>query len=291
MAPAKINLHLAVGPRRLDGFHGILSLFQAVSLGDTVTVRFSENTGIVTEGECGCTSDKNTATLAASLFFEAASRKGFRLPPGLEIRIEKRIPYGAGLGGGSSDAAAVLRMLALLLPGALDADAMNGLAARVGSDVPFFMQAVCARVSGRGEIVVPVSPRLDVSYVLVEPGFPVATAEAYSRLDGYRKINGIHAGEPSGDDDSLSVYRAGLPAEWPCRNDFYTVLSESDTRLSRAVGMLRDAGAASASMSGSGSTLFGVFTSAASAEAAAVALSLHYTTHLVFPLAQPTVPI
>ncbi|MBU0927602.1 MAG: 4-(cytidine 5'-diphospho)-2-C-methyl-D-erythritol kinase [Spirochaetes bacterium] len=291
-APAKINLHLAVGGRRADGFHPIASVFQAVSLEDVISIRLSEGRGVSVAGDCGCPENRNTAYRAAIGFAEAAESSGSPLPR-INVSVEKRIPIGAGLGGGSSDAASTLRGLACLFPGAVDRESLSRIAALVGSDVPFFMGTACAAVTGRGERLSPVAPRTDYAIVIADPGFPVSTKEAYGLLDRSRESVPAMA-QPSDDAmgaelaSAVAAYGAMDPSRWPFRNDFFDALRPSFPGLAECRDALVSAGAAFAALSGSGSAVFGVFASAGEAVRAASALSPRYSAHIAFPLARLT---
>jgi 4-diphosphocytidyl-2-C-methyl-D-erythritol kinase len=181
-APAKINRELRVGGRRADGFHEIRSRFCTVDLADRLEVEESERLEIscfgipVPEGNDNLVA-RAAKELAEELGIEARAR----------IRLEKRIPAGAGLGGGSADAAATLLLLSRLWKAPLPEESLTRVAARLGSDVPFFLFGGEADVSGRGERV---SPREDSparELLLLVPPFPIATADvyaAYSRRTG-----------------------------------------------------------------------------------------------------------
>ncbi len=289
-APAKINLHLAVGGRRSDGFHAIASIFQAISLHDTVTVAIRPSSGLVLAAECGCPVEQNTAWRAASAYLAAASESGLKPLPGISIAIDKQIPMGAGLGGGSSDAASTLVALSLLLPGFVDRPTLLDIAAATGSDVPFFLGSACAAVTGRGEFLVPLPPRTDYALVIANPGFPVNTREAYGRLDAAR----IACLSPGPSDKELAEglhlaiasYAREQPALWNFRNDFYPVLVPELPGLEQCRLALMSAGADFAAMSGSGSSVFGVFASRFHAERASVELSARYSCNVAVPLAK-----
>lgn len=289
-APAKINLHLAVGSRRHDGFHAIASIFQAISLQDSISVTLSTSGGIELAGECGCSPEQNTAWRAASQFLAAASESGLASVPGIRITINKQIPMGAGLGGGSSDAASTLAALSILLHGFVDRQTLLGIAAATGSDVPFFMDSACAAVTGRGEILEALPSRTDYALVIANPGFPVSTREAYERLDAERR--GFPSPGPSEQDLAedlrlaIASYSLKQPAAWSFRNDFYSVLVPLLPGLEQCRQALLAAGADFAAMSGSGSSLFGVFTSTARAERASAALAGKYSCHVAVPLAK-----
>ncbi len=176
-APAKINLNLRVlGPLAGSGFHGIRTLMAPVSLGDRLQLELVPEPGI----RLTC-SDPSLPTGPGNLAFDAARLLLDHLGTGqgLTIRLEKRIPHGAGLGGGSSDAAAVLKALNILLDAGLAAGELENLAATLGSDVPFFIRGVPAVATGRGEILEPHHlPELP-PVLLVKPPFGIETAWAY----------------------------------------------------------------------------------------------------------------
>jgi 4-diphosphocytidyl-2-C-methyl-D-erythritol kinase len=177
-APAKLNLHLEILGRRADGFHALETVFQTVALHDRVGVAVVPGSGIVlTCDDPSLPSDaRNLAWKAAAAFLEGREDRR------VEIRLEKMIPHGAGLGGGSSDAAAVLRALARLLPGWHDATSLATLAARLGSDVPFFLVGGTALGHGRGEelVALPDLPVQDVTILM--PSASVATPAAFAAL-------------------------------------------------------------------------------------------------------------
>jgi len=148
-AAAKVNLHLRVYGRRNDGFHGILSLFQAVSLADLIVIRsLKESDTIEIDGNFDCPAQDTTIYKDIVAF-----RKASGIRTGLSLSGDKCIPAGAGLGGGSSDAAATLTGLQSLLDGGLMPAAIEELGAGIGSDVPFFLNSAAAIVAGRGEEV------------------------------------------------------------------------------------------------------------------------------------------
>jgi len=289
-APAKINLHLAVGNRRPDGFHAIASIFQAISLHDSISVALSSAGDVELSGECGCPAEQNTAWRAASLFLAAATEAGLASAPGIRVTIDKKIPMGAGLGGGSSDAASTLAALSLLLPGFVDRQTLFGIAAATGSDVPFFMDSACAAVTGRGEILEALPSRTDYALVLANPGFSVSTKEAYGRLDAARhdRPSPWASDQNLAEDLRLAIasYSHERPASWRFRNDFYSVLVPGLPGLEQCRQALLSAGADFAAMSGSGSSVFGVFASPAEADRAAAALADRYSCIVALPLAK-----
>jgi 4-diphosphocytidyl-2-C-methyl-D-erythritol kinase len=251
-AAAKINLHLRVYGRREDGFHGILSLFQALSLADTIVIRsLKESDTIEIYGDFDCPAEATTVYKAV-----LAYRKESGSRTGVSIKVDKRIPAGAGLGGGSSDAAATLLGLQSLLGGGLGPSTLAGLGASIGSDVPFFLSSAAAIVSGRGEEVRPIEARDDFSIVVAFPGFPVQTAGAYALLDRERPDDSDEP-DPSGE-ELVGSYRGDI-GSWPFANSFEPVISRARPEISRGKSLLLGAGASFAAMSGSGSSIFGVF--------------------------------
>lgn len=286
-APAKINLHLAVGSRRPDGFHAIASIFQAVSLVDTVTVEALPGSGIQVGGDCGCAPEQNTVYKAAGAFLRELPAGGGSW--GVRIDVEKRIPVGAGLGGGSSDAAATLKALDAIFPDMVAPQRLLELSAGIGSDVPFFMGSACASIKGRGELLEPLAPRQDFVVVIVNPGFPVSTREAYATLDRQRAA----VGAPSLPSDTeldreldrlATAYLEESPENWPFRNDFVRPLSDQLPELGACIGRIKATGALHAAMSGSGSACFGVYGSDDQAARAQASLSAHYRVTTAFPL-------
>lgn len=269
-APAKINLGLRVLPKRDDGFHGIESVFATVGLSDVLDVQpLAEKN--VCKVFCSQTElpQKNTVSSA----YAAAKSVLGRDLPGISVQLTKRIPLGGGLGGGSSDAAALLVALQKLDVAISDQEA-NQIAALVGSDVFFFLSLDgrpqgAALVWGRGEMVKPISPRSDLHYVLVFPGVHSSTAEAYAAIDE-------RIGKPNDEclplDKLESVYRRPVK-EWTFTNDFTPVIAAKYSKVRQALEDVKSSGALFCDMSGSGSTVFGVYDSALQAQDAANLLS------------------
>ncbi len=176
-APAKINLYLHILGRRADGFHELETLMAPISLGDTIDIDLLPADGVI-EFTCSdpALSDAkdNLATKAARVFLDE-----FKLTTGVRIHLEKKVPVGAGLGGGSSDAAAVLLALRQLTKTDCPDSKLAELAARLGSDIPFFIYHTPAVCRGRGEIIEPVTLTEKYQGLLVHPGFGVSTPWAY----------------------------------------------------------------------------------------------------------------
>ena len=256
IAQAKINLMLRVLARESSGYHQIETLFARIDLGDVVTVRAtSGERSLRCEGPAATATEvgppeRNLAWRAAEAY---AAATGF--PAGFAIDIEKRIPVGAGLGGGSADAGAVLRILDALAPASLAPARLLALAAALGADVPFLTtQSPLALAWGRGERMLMLEPLASRDVVLALPGFPVATAEAFQWVS--ERIAGRGAQPLAMEPDALRSW-AGLSAL--AGNDFEQPVAVRHSRISELSRALTAAGARIAQLSGSGSTVFGVF--------------------------------
>lgn len=248
-APAKVNLFLRILGKRKDGYHEVLSLMQPVSLYDHVTVTVSEGAG-VTAGSSNPAVPKdseNIAFKAAALFLKEAG-----LDKRVNIWLDKRIPVGAGLGGGSSDAAAVLKGLNTLSGAPFDNVRLKDIGALIGSDVPFFIQCRPAIASGRGEALAKVSLQ-SYHYILINPGFEVSTAWAYGNFDltkSNKDNNLLYSEEAFGGVDAIK----GLLV-----NDLEAVTSARHPAIGGMKKTLKDSGAVASLMSGSGPTVFGIY--------------------------------
>lgn len=253
LAPAKVNLFLRVVSRRPDGYHEISSLIQPVSLYDEVLLEVSsgENSGRITvacSDESVPKGPRNIAYRAAELFTEEAGLENTEI----SIRINKKIPVGAGLGGGSSDAASVLMGLNRLFDSPLTDTQLRGIGAKIGSDVPFFMFKSPCLAKGRGEVLTPIElPSYD--YILINPGFEVSTRWVYTNLDLTRR--------PQNNILTVSVEPFNRPENIKefLINDLEQVTISRYPEIAELKGLLLDAGASGSLMSGSGPTVFGVF--------------------------------
>ena len=258
-AYAKVNFNLRVLPSRTDGYHSIESIFQTIDLFDELEVSVTEENGCFVE----CPSMKlplqNTLTKAYDAFCSIA---GVNVP-GVKVVLKKGIPAGGGLGGGSSDAAALVRALCKICNIKLDENQLDYIADKTGSDVFFFMHCDndgtgCALVSGRGEVIKKITPRKDLFLLLVFPEIFSSTKEAYDLVDKHLA---------SGIDDNFVILEEleeeynKNPSEWRFKNTFTPSLCDVYSDLSSALGTLKKSGAEFCDMSGSGSTIFGVFTS------------------------------
>ena len=245
-APAKVNLLLHVGPRRPDGLHELCSLFASIDLADDVVVEEAA----ADEVECAGVEGPNLAGDAVRLFREEAAAE---LPP-LRVSIEKRIPVAAGLGGGSADAAAVLRAANELAGRPLSSDALRVLGARLGADVPSQIEPSHALVTGAGENVEPIElPAMTL--LLVPDGTGLSTADVYRRAD---ELGTTRAALDPGEVRTLaSRPLADLAAA--LENDLEAAAVSMRPELSDRIGSLRTAGALNARVTGSGPTVFGIF--------------------------------
>jgi 4-diphosphocytidyl-2-C-methyl-D-erythritol kinase len=269
-APAKVNLHLEILGRRGDGFHEILSVFQAVSLYDRVALRSLKVTGQLS---VRCTlpipAEQNIVTAAVRRFRE---RTG--IEAGVAVSLRKAIPVGAGLGGGSSDAAATLRGMNEMFGGPLGRSELVALAAALGSDVPFFLGGPTALVEGRGERLTSLPGRADYQVVLVWPGFGVATREAYRWFD--EQEQGAGASAHLSAEEVRRRFTGWEPGRWGFFNSFRGVVEARHPLLGEIVRDLREAGAGVAGLSGCGSTVFGLFAGTRQARAAAARARRRY---------------
>jgi len=246
-APAKINLSLRVLGRREDGFHAIESLMVPVSIGDTLEITPHD-----AALEFGCddaslpVDDTNLVVRAARLFGEACG-----LEPRVRIALQKQIPHGAGLGGGSSDAAATLLALDALFGTHRSLADLSAIAAQIGSDVPFFLHRCAAMVSGRGEIVTPCPFVHSLPLLLIKPPFGVPTPWAYQRWRDSREIPAVR-------------YAPQEFAWGTLVNDLERPVFEKYLFLAQLkMWLLAQAEVAGALLSGSGSTVFAVLREAA----------------------------
>ena len=258
-AYAKVNFNLRVLPCRTDGYHSIESIFQTIDLFDELEVSVTEESGCFVE----CPSLKlplqNTLTKAYDAFCSVA---GVAVP-GVKVVLKKGIPAGGGLGGGSSDAAALVRALCKICKIKLDENQLDYIADKTGSDVFFFMHCNdkgrgCALVSGRGEVIKKITPRRDLFLLLVFPEISSSTKEAYALVD---KRFACGTDDDFVAFDSLEEEYRKNPSEWQFNNTFTPSLCGVYSDLGAALGTLKNSGADFCDMSGSGSTLYGVFTS------------------------------
>jgi 4-diphosphocytidyl-2-C-methyl-D-erythritol kinase len=249
---AKLNLTLDVGPRRPDGFHDVKTVMQAISITDRLVMTRRRGPFVLRAFSSGLAVDRtNLIYRAAASLWRAMGEPGE--PRDLDVLIHKRIPMAAGLGGGSADAAATLVCANRLWRAGLGPARLADLAARLGSDVPFFLCGGAALGVGRGETLYPLadSPRLEA--VVVKPDFGVATADAYRWFDGEPRTARPARGR---------AVELGWPAgPLQLSNSLQAPVGKRHPEIGHIVKTLLAQGALAAAMSGSGSAVFGLFAS------------------------------
>jgi 4-diphosphocytidyl-2-C-methyl-D-erythritol kinase len=269
-APAKVNLVLRVAAPRADGMHPLCSLFASLELADRLSIEPSASQG--DEVVCPGVGGDNLAAAAAAAFREAAPAAD--LPP-LRIEIDKRIPVAAGLAGGSADAAAVLRAANSLTGSPLSPDALRGVAAGLGSDVPSQVEPAHAVVAGVGERV----ERVDLpamTLVLVPQAEGLSTAAVYAELDRL----GRHADDLDPAPLRALARRPVAELAGALVNDLEPAALSLRPELAGPLAGLRAAGALAARVSGAGPTTFGVFADRSAAERAAAEMPYAIVTEL-----------
>ena len=256
---AKVNLDLRVLSQRPDGYHEIRTIFQTLALHDTLSFKPARaGFELRAAGEPVPAGSQNIVWRAARAVWEATGRRGE--PQGVSIRLVKRIPVQAGLGGGSSDAAAALVAFDRLWRAGLSGAALFELAAGLGSDVPFFLLCGAAMGTGRGEVLVPLPDLPSRHVVLARPAAGVSTVEAYAWLDA-------DTGRTTPPGQRLTV--SWPPGAVAVANDFEPVVSRRLPEVQSLRHALIDQGAELAMMSGSGSAVFGLFVRERAAKQAA----------------------
>ena len=277
-AYAKVNLGLDILGTRSDGYHEMRMVMQTVSLCDMVTVE--SNTGDFALRMEGFTPPEGKKTLeqqAAEAFFCHVGKP----VPGLSVTVEKRTPAYAGLGGGSADVAALLRILRKAYAPELPTETLERIGLTVGSDMPFCVRGGTALAEGRGEILTDLTPLPDCTFVLCKPEFGIPTPTLFARVDGGElvqrpDIDGMITALAGGDLDGVAS-RLG--------NVFEEVLPEEYHEVFEIKRQLMELGALNAAMSGSGPTVFGIFRDRSTAEAAFEVLKKTYPqTYLAEPV-------
>ena len=269
-AYAKINISLDVTARRPDGYHDMLMVMQTVSLCDDIRVTLTPEKP--SRAECNLrfvpSDSRNLAVRAADVFFAEAGIENM----GAHIKMQKHIPVGAGMAGGSSDAAAVLRALDKLYGTALGCERLEQIAAKIGSDVAFCVAGGTQLASGRGEVLSPLPPLPDCTLVICKPDFSVSTPELFRKLDSVKlrchpDTQGI-----------VELLREGDLPKIARRmyNVFEDVPDRRHNEIAAIKGQMLDAGALGSVMTGTGSAVFGIFADPAGAEKCAKALRRDY---------------
>lgn len=247
-ANCKINIGLRVVRRREDGYHDLQTIMYPVrGLYDVITIEALDSDDVEFEGMgivVDCPVEKNLVVRAARLMQQRYSTRGVR------ITLDKRVPFGAGLGGGSSDATAVICAMNEIFELGLDRPTLSTIAAELGSDTPFFVYNTPQYCTGRGEIMEPVEVDLSGKWLVVaKPPEGVSTAEAYG---------GVRPAVP--ESDLCELVKQPI-SEWQTSvvNDFESHILASHLRIAEIKQAMLDAGAQYAAMSGSGSAVFGIF--------------------------------
>ena len=268
---AKLNLTLDILGKREDGYHDLRMVMQSITLADTLTLEENQGEGLRVSANLRFlpTGEKNLAAAAALRFWEALGRE----PEDLDIRIEKRIPVCAGMAGGSSDAAAVLRALNQRVGEPFSPKELARLGERVGSDVPYCVLGGTALAEGRGEVLTPLPPLPRCWVVACKPDFPISTPELFAQADRVKlrrrpDTAGLVAALEAGDLGGVArrmynVFEDVLPAR------LYTRVAEIKNDLIQC-------GALGANMSGSGPTAFGLFDRLEAAQEARACLAQRY---------------
>jgi 4-diphosphocytidyl-2-C-methyl-D-erythritol kinase len=268
-APAKVNLILRILDRRSDGYHNLWSIMHTVALEDAVTMRVTSSQGgirLASNAEGLSVDHTNLVWKAASAVLEHA-----RLSVGVDIELHKRVPMGAGLGGGSSDAAATILGLNQSLKLGWSREKMAEVGQALGSDVAFFLFAPSAIVSGRGESVRPVTIEGGRWIVLVKPAFGIETKWAYQELAatraGVRQLSADHSELDRRDRITWGQVAARV------ENDFEMPVFARHPKLAEIKRSLLKRGAQFALLSGSGATVFGLFDEESAARRAGAELA------------------
>ena len=275
---AKVNLTLDVLDKRPDGYHDIKSVMQTISLRDDVEIDIGTGKpwNLLCSMEGIPTDERNLAWKAAKLFFDTIGKD----PDGLEIRIQKRIPVEAGLGGGSADAAAVLRALNRHYDAPLSLPALAELGAQIGSDVPFCVLCGTALVEGRGDRIRKLPDMPDCIFVVCKPDFSSSTPELYAKID-----NKAIATRPN-HQAMESAMLAGdlLQVVNNVCNVFDPIVTEEHLELNYIKSVMNSYDAVGMQMTGSGSAVFGIV---AEFEAAAVICNMLKDTYPNIYIAKP----
>jgi 4-diphosphocytidyl-2-C-methyl-D-erythritol kinase len=254
---AKINLHLHVLGKRPDGFHEIDTLLQTISLHDTLTIAITESSEIVLSCD-----DPSLPVGSDNLVYRAARalQDCLKVARGAHIRLTKRIPAQAGLGGGSADAAVTLMALAHLWETNYTRGFLQRIAETLGADVPFFLFGGTARGTGTGSEILAVADASEKFLLIVKPNSNIATVDAYSALQAPSLTNALTSADAK---TILSSSERGLVSDpnksKALQNDFEPVVSRLAPEIGRVRVALLRAGASAALLAGSGSAVFGFF--------------------------------
>ena len=282
LAPGKINLHLQITSKRDDGFHNIISIFQMVSLYDEIIIESIKNNEIILNGNFDCSMENNLIYKASSWF-----KKTFKINNGFRITCNKNIPPGAGMGGGSSDAAATLIGINSLLKLNISDSFLQKGALKLGSDIPFFLGSTTAIAEGRGEKLYPLNTRKDLILLICNTGLYSSTKEAFNMLQN----NSIKAGLMSRN-DLTDNYLNLSPSKWSFQNTFSPYLFKIQPMYEEIINSLNNNGSEFSSITGTGSSIFGVFRDHKTANSAQMVLKdSNIITHKLKMLANRPEPV
>jgi 4-diphosphocytidyl-2-C-methyl-D-erythritol kinase len=273
---AKINLALRVLGKRADGYHDLDTIFQTISLHDTIKIAATDDSEIVLSCD-----DRRLAIDETNLVIRAAEglRARFATKKGARIRLEKRIPLQAGLGGGSTDAAVTLLALAHLWKLTPTTRDLITVGSRLGADVAFFLFGGRARGTGIGDKVEPLRDGLEKSLLIIKPNANTKTSDAYQALDE-RSLTTRNSKTILSSSQPTTIFDNGSFAS--LENDFEKVIFDLEPEIARAKAALMRAGAQAAVLAGSGSAVFGIFDSEDAQRRAIQAIELE-TGWRVFP--------
>jgi len=278
-AYAKLNLTLDILGKRPDGYHDMRMIMQEISLCDTLQILPTETAEIRLQSNLSylpC-DRSNIVVKAAELFFRETGKQ----PLGLDVTMEKQIPVCAGMAGGSSDGAAMLRYLRDRLTPDMSREELECIGALVGSDVPFCLRGKTALAEGRGEILTDLPPMPDCTILICKPEFPISTPELFAQVRAKKlRLHPDTAG-------AMEALRAGDLAGIAHRlyNVFEDVLPKRYKKVWELKQQMLSLDAMGACMTGSGPTVFGIFEDAARAEEAAVEMKKNYgCVHLAHPV-------
>lgn len=273
-APAKVNLSLDITGKRDDGYHLMDMVMQSVSLCDVLTIEKSDFSLVFTCNTTSVPQDAtNLAVKAARAFFSET-----KTPGGAIIHLEKKIPSGAGMGGGSADAAGVLVGLNALYETGLSQEELCRIGLKLGADVPFCIMGATARVTGIGEVIEPIRDLPSCWFAAVKPAFSISTKEAFARFD---------SGEAFSRPDTAAMVKAVEACDlaavgYQMKNVFEE--TEDLPILTEVKEMLLSCGALGAVMTGSGSVIYGLFEKETAAAAAAEKLKAYGESYVFAPV-------
>lgn len=249
-AYAKINLFLDVIGKRMDGYHDLKMIMQSIDLWDEVDVeKTDEGIELICDNDNLPTDKRNIAYKAAELFINT-----YNINSGVKIKIKKNIPIEAGLAGGSTDGAAVIKILNAMFNKSLSKEEMISLGRKIGADVPFCIVGGTAQCEGIGEIIKPLKPLVDCILVLIKPNFGVSTKEVFNKIDNKSYVHpGIDEILKGIDEGNLNRIGVNL------NNVLEQVTIEQNAIIADIKEMIKEKGSVGTLMSGSGPTVYGIF--------------------------------